>query len=582
MLDLLEYVVGASSTAPILIVCLARPDLLETRPSWAAQQHAGLVTLDPLDDDAAQSLVDELLREHELPARLRERVLVSAEGNPLFVEQMLAMLADDPDAGEEAVPATLTALLAARIDRLEPGERTVLQRASVEGRQFHRGSVADLAPPDEASGLGSILLALARKEFVRPDRSLFAGDDGFRFNHVLIRDVAYSSIPKELRAELHGRLASWLEGHADEFGAVDEIVGYHLEQAYEYRVELGRIDPAAEEAGATRRPAARASRSSGARSLRAKRGRLAPRAREPPARGRRLGSMRACFPTWGAHLRDSGAVDEAAAVLTEAIADARSRRRRARGAAGRNRAGQGQFMQERVVTRRFERGCPTRDRYFEGCRRPRPPRGRLAADGDRRARGAGQRCSTPAHCSRHGGTRSNPATCAARSRPGTRSEDQCSSGGRRSPRCSRSSTKSSPGAASTDWRRSRRTRFSAARTSIRGSAASTRAGTSSNGRRRSAASSALPTASPRRMCAGFEIEQLAGDLRSRRAGGSEKRFGSRIEMGASRYVALYRIDLASVLLDQGREAEATAELEAGSRARRLHTALEEQPRACAC
>ena len=217
-------------------------------------------------------------------------------------------------------------------------------------------------------------------------------------------------------------------------------------------------------------------------------------------------------------------------------------------------------MQERVVARRFERGRPTRDRLLRNCRRLRPPRGCLAADGSRRARGAGPRRSTPAHCSRHVGSRSNQATCAARSRPGTRSEDRCSSGGLRSPRCSRSSTKSSPGAASTDLRRSRRTRFSAVRTSIRGSAASTRPGTSSSGRRRFAASSDSPTAWPRRICAGFEMEQLAGDLAAAEREAREAiRVG--IEMGASRYVALYRIDLASVLLDQGREAEAIAELE---------------------
>ena len=321
MLDLLEYVVGASSTAPILIVCLARPDLLETRPSWTAQRHAGLVTLEPLDEAAAQRLVDELLREHDLPARLRERVLGSAEGNPLFVEQMLAMLADDPDARDEAVPATLTALLAARIERLEPSERTVLQRASVEGRLFHRGSVAELVPSDEASGLGSILLALARKEFVRPDRSLFAGDDGFRFNHVLIRDVAYSSVPKELRAELHAQLASWLEGHADEFGSADEIIGYHLEQAYEYRAELGRIDAAAEE------QARRGGR------LLARAGRRALDRFEPSTavslleRACRLLEVEpreraALLPDLGRALCDSGAVDKAASVLADAIADA--------------------------------------------------------------------------------------------------------------------------------------------------------------------------------------------------------------------------------------------------------------------
>jgi class 3 adenylate cyclase/tetratricopeptide (TPR) repeat protein len=319
MLDLLEYVVGASSTAPILIVCTARAELLETRPSWTAQKHAGLVTLEPLDDAASQSLVDELLREYDLPARLRERVLVSAEGNPLFAEQMLAMLADDPDAGEEAVPATLTALLAARIDRLEPGERTVLQRASIEGRLFHRGSVAGLVPADEASGLGSILLALARKEFIRPDRSLFAGDDGFRFNHVLIRDVAYSSFSKELRGELHAQLASWLEGHADEFGSADEIVGYHLEQAYGYRVELGQVDQDAKE------QAARGGR------LLARAGRRALDRFEAGTavtllrRASRLlevdeAERAALLPDLGRSLRDSGAVDEARAVLAEAVA----------------------------------------------------------------------------------------------------------------------------------------------------------------------------------------------------------------------------------------------------------------------
>src|SRR5213076_350570 len=120
-----------------LIVCLARPDLLDDRPSWAAQrQRATLLTLEPLGDASAENLVEELLREHDLPDSLRGRIIASAEGNPLFVEQMLAMLADDPDASDETVPATITALLAARIDRLEPVERAAVQRASVEGRLF--------------------------------------------------------------------------------------------------------------------------------------------------------------------------------------------------------------------------------------------------------------------------------------------------------------------------------------------------------------------------------------------------------------------------------------------------------------
>jgi class 3 adenylate cyclase/tetratricopeptide (TPR) repeat protein len=322
MLDLLEYIVSASSTAPILIVCLARPDLFDTRPSWAAQRRsARLVMLEPLDDASAESLVDELLREHELPAGLRGRIIASTEGNPLFVEQMLAMLADDPDAAEHAVPATIAALLAARIDRLEAGERAALQRASVEGRLFHRGSVADMLGSNEAAGLTATLLALARKEFVRADRSLFAGDDGFRFNHVLIRDVAYSSMPKEVRANLHARLADRLEEQADELTGGDEIVGYHLEQAYGYRVELGQVDPVAKE------QAARGGR------LLARAGR---RALDRFEAGTAVALLRrasrllevdeakraALLPDLGRSLRDSGAVEEARAVLVEAVADA--------------------------------------------------------------------------------------------------------------------------------------------------------------------------------------------------------------------------------------------------------------------
>ena len=193
LLDLLEYVVGFSSGAPILILCLARPDLFDVRASWSApRQRATLVSLDPLGRAESDELIEGLLRDHDVDEQVRRRIVETAEGNPLFVEQMLAMLFDDPDAAEDAVPPTIQALLAARIDRLEAGERAVIQRASVEGRLFHRGAVSALL--EDGAGLGGTLLALARKEFVRPDRSLFPGDDGFRFNHVLIRDVAYGSM----------------------------------------------------------------------------------------------------------------------------------------------------------------------------------------------------------------------------------------------------------------------------------------------------------------------------------------------------------------------------------------------------
>jgi len=178
----------------------------------------------------------------------RERIVESAEGNPLFVEQMLAH-ARENDAGgiEVAVPPTIQALLAARVDRLPVSERAVLERASIEGRLFHTSAVAELLSQEARNDVPGNLLTLVRKEFIRPDTSLFPGDDGFRFGHILIRDAAYAAIPKELRAELHERLANWLEARSEEH---DEIVGYHLEQAFRYEAELGPVDEGSDELAA--------------------------------------------------------------------------------------------------------------------------------------------------------------------------------------------------------------------------------------------------------------------------------------------------------------------------------------------
>ncbi len=323
LLDLLEYLVGSSSGAPILVVCLARPDLFDVRPSWAAAQRRGmLVELEPLDPAEAHSLVDALLSEHGLSSDLHGRVVESAEGNPLFVEQLLAMLADDPGAGDHEVPATINALLAARIDRLEPDERGALQRAAVEGRLFHRGAVASLLEHGNGSGVGPTLLALVRKEFVRPDRSRYGGDDGFRFNHVLIRDVAYASMPKELRADLHERLAAWLEGHPDPRTGGGEIVGYHLEQAYGYRAELGRVD---DEARALARRAGRLLAEAGRRALDRFEADTAVALLDRACRLLEVDSRAraALLPDLGLALAENGAVDSAASVLAEAITDAR-------------------------------------------------------------------------------------------------------------------------------------------------------------------------------------------------------------------------------------------------------------------
>ena len=139
--------------------------------------------------------------------------------------------------GEVVVPPTLQALLAARLDQLETAERSVLERGAIEGEIFHRGAVQALAP-DETQ-VTPRLAALVRKELIRPDRPQLAGEDGFRFRHLLIRDAAYDALPKAVRAELHQRFAAWLEEHGAELVELDEILGYHLEQACRYRAELG-------------------------------------------------------------------------------------------------------------------------------------------------------------------------------------------------------------------------------------------------------------------------------------------------------------------------------------------------------
>jgi class 3 adenylate cyclase len=227
-LDLVEGVALLSSGAPLLLLCMARPELLERRHSWPPA-----LRLEPL----AAAQVEELIGE-SVTAELAGRIARSAGGNPLFVSEMLAVAAA-ADA-EVVVPPTLKALLAARLDQLEPAERRILERAAVEGEVFHRGALQALAP--EEAQLTPRLAALVRKELIRPERAQLAGEDGFRFRHLLIRDTAYEALPKASRAELHERFAAWLEERGAELVELDELLGYHLEQAYRYRAELGPLD----------------------------------------------------------------------------------------------------------------------------------------------------------------------------------------------------------------------------------------------------------------------------------------------------------------------------------------------------
>ena len=244
-LDLVEYLAGWSRDAAIFICCLARTEFAELRPGWT------MLPLRPLSPEDTTTLLGNLAGPLD-PATSRELGRATG-GNPLFLEEMVRMLAEDERlvagrgqlvGGLDAlrVPATIQAVLAARLDRLEEGERDVLQRASVIGQVFWWGAVAELTPSDRVAAVPGQLQALVRKGLVRPDRRTLAGEDGFRFAHILVRDAAYDSMPKRRRGELHERFADWVEVRApDEY---DEILGHHLEQALAYRLELAPAGPA--------------------------------------------------------------------------------------------------------------------------------------------------------------------------------------------------------------------------------------------------------------------------------------------------------------------------------------------------
>ena len=227
-LDLIEHVALLSSGVPILLLCIARPELQERRPAWAVTFR-----LEPLDERDVDHLIPKAIA-----ADFRARIARASGGNPLFIEEMLAMVGERDVDVTVAVPPTLQALLAARLDQLEGPERSILERGAVEGEIFHRGAVQALGR-DETTLVTPRLAALVRKHLVRPDRTQLLGEDGFRFRHLLIRDAAYGALPKAARAELHERFAAWLGEHGADVVELDEILGYHLEQACRYRDELG-------------------------------------------------------------------------------------------------------------------------------------------------------------------------------------------------------------------------------------------------------------------------------------------------------------------------------------------------------
>jgi tetratricopeptide (TPR) repeat protein len=234
LLELLEHLADWTRDAQLLLFCLSRPELLDARPAWGGRANAENLTLEPLPEREADELIDELLAGATLGGEARDRVRSVAEGNPLFVEQLLAMVAEGGDT--ERVPPTIHALLSARLDALPAEERTLLERASVIGHGFEWESLTAL-DPDLRRPSGASLSALVRKDLIRPHETV---GDSFWFRHILIRDAAYARVPKEVRSQYHERFAGWLENRGDEF---QEIIAYHLEQAARLVSELGPPTP---------------------------------------------------------------------------------------------------------------------------------------------------------------------------------------------------------------------------------------------------------------------------------------------------------------------------------------------------
>jgi tetratricopeptide (TPR) repeat protein len=309
-LELVEHVADWSRDAPILLLCLARSSFLDDRSSWGGgKANARTLLLEPLDAAASEQLLGNLFECADPAAG--EHILTVAEGNPLFVEEMVAMLREATQT-HMVVPPTIQALLAARLDQLTEGERIAAERGAIEGAVFHRTTVQALGP-NWVSAVD--VMGLVRKQIVRPVKPLFQDDDAFRFRHTLIRDAAYAVLPKATRADLHERFAGWLETRAPDLVELVEVVGYHLEQAATYLRELGLERDDLSALAAEKLAAA---------------GRLALEREDAPAAANLLGRAAALMPSeaderarllplLGRALYDAGELERADEVLTEAI-----------------------------------------------------------------------------------------------------------------------------------------------------------------------------------------------------------------------------------------------------------------------
>ena len=330
-LDLIEHITQLLRDRPIMVVVAARHDLLERRPNWIDHRDGWLnVELDALSEIDSLALLRSLVT-HDLGDRAVAAIMRAGEGNPLFIEQMLFMLAEEdgvPSAGSSTevqnhIPPTLSALLSARLDRLSPAERSAIEAAAVFGYLFDPAAVPYLSGKEAVEPPDATLNKLVRKQFIQQRPVTDGSRNSYRFRHILIRDTAYQATLKRRRAAVHRRCADWLQQHDAGIVAVDELEGFHLEQAYLYEKQLGSpesemVELQARAAECLRRAGivawergdAQASANLLGRAVRLYR-------KEEPERRKVLSIL-------GAVLRESGEPTAAAEVLHDALEDARA------------------------------------------------------------------------------------------------------------------------------------------------------------------------------------------------------------------------------------------------------------------
>ena len=258
LLDLIGYLASEHEGAPIVVLCSARHELLERQREWADALDADLIELGPLGDEDAALVIANLLGATEIEPRVRARIVTAAEGNPLFVEQLISMLVDsgrlrrvgdgweaDGRLDELSVPPTIQALVAARLGLLSADERGVVEPASVIGLEFREAAVVALSPDRLEPHVPQHLQVVAGKHLITRIPGDEADGAEYRFHHILVRDAAYQQLLKRTRAELHARFVAWADGvnrERDRATEFEEILGYHLEQAHRYLSELGPLD----------------------------------------------------------------------------------------------------------------------------------------------------------------------------------------------------------------------------------------------------------------------------------------------------------------------------------------------------